>query len=498
MSEKIKILYQLSSEHLGDHYRLFAIPPIPQQNIMISPHLADIYNEAAIEFTNNRTDNALSLFLRFTQIYPQSAIGWGALGEVYGRQQKFSEAMDAFQKAITLFPEYLEGYSGIGALYGIQGQYDLAFEQFLKIFQIYPLAIDYYDKIGTYLRTNTVKSENFDHPLQVYSLAVKAWPNQGYFWMYRALCLVALGQFVEAQNNCLYALQFQSSLAPYLLALIYEVRGQLEKAAYTLQSYRKILEKMPPVIAEAIPIDLERLKNLALDKGITIPEKYDEIPWPEHGKAQESIDACIHCLEIVPEHVKGWLELSRSYTAIKDWKAALKSALTALKFVEKQSSFDLRVQKETLLGDIGRCYMQLGMLTNALATMQKSLKFPDKLPETAFRWNSLAEIQVRMGKYPEAEISIQNALEIMPNTIAHKILFTQILLKQGKLDAVRNIVHNWQGLDQSKDPYLLNKVGEFYRDIGDKEKASELFQKSIAHDSRRTWGAQKNLDNLVS
>ncbi len=167
-------------------------------------------NRAAKLIKKSKMEEAARHLQKAIEIYPQYAVAWNLLGDIYLRQDQLEKARQAFSESMKADPKYIRPYLG-------QATIEMRSRQFTELIET----------TGTLLRLD---------------------PTHGTASYYKAVGHYSLGQFGEAEKSVQAAIQSPIGSPPishYLLGSLLARRGTYPEAAKELRLFLKIAPASP-------------------------------------------------------------------------------------------------------------------------------------------------------------------------------------------------------------------------------------------------------------
>jgi spermidine synthase len=155
-------------------------------------------------YLNNLISRRKEELYKLTQLNPQNAKAFQALGEIYLEEKNISEAMNSYSKAISLDPQYANAYHHLGVCYYMQKKLNKA--------------------------------------LRFFSKAVQLDSTYGASYFYTGMCAWQMGDLNRSIRNLQKSIRFDPGFAQshYYLAMAYERKGWTYKARQQLEEAFKI------------------------------------------------------------------------------------------------------------------------------------------------------------------------------------------------------------------------------------------------------------------
>ena len=170
-------------------------------------------NKAAKLIKKSKAEEAAKHLQQAVEIYPQYAVAWNLLGDIYLRQNQPEKARQAFSESVKADPKYIRPYLGQA--------------------------------------TVQMQTRQFTELLETTSTLLRLDPTHGTASYYKAVGHYSLGQFGEAEKNVQAAIQSPSgapSIAHYLLGSLLARKGTYPEAAKELRLFLKIAPGTPAAV----------------------------------------------------------------------------------------------------------------------------------------------------------------------------------------------------------------------------------------------------------
>jgi Flp pilus assembly protein TadD len=114
----------LLADTLADVQRLIKQGQYPQALALIDSYLGTSPNDAQVRFLKgviysetDKTDEAIAVFAKLTEDYPEFPESYNNLAVLYARQKQYEKARMALEMAIQTHPSYATAYENLGDLY---------------------------------------------------------------------------------------------------------------------------------------------------------------------------------------------------------------------------------------------------------------------------------------------------------------------------------------------------------------------------------------------
>jgi tetratricopeptide (TPR) repeat protein len=232
-------------------------------------HLLGLSGQSRREY-----DLSISCFEEMIRLYPEKALGYFSLANVYYELRKldqaaekyhqaaqrdsaddhifnnwgivlrekgsFEEAVSCFQKAIHLNPDNANAYHNLGNTLDDLGKVEGSIRCYQKALQINPSNVIHYKCLGNALR----ETGQLDESLEILSQALDRFPDDPEAYFNLGAALKAKGRLDEAVECYRKAIDLNPYLpqAFYNLGNVFKEKGQIEEA---VEQFQKALELDP-------------------------------------------------------------------------------------------------------------------------------------------------------------------------------------------------------------------------------------------------------------
>ena len=310
--------------------------------------LAYLYNELGDTTRATQVLSAVPDAARSAKLY-------SALGYTYEQQKQYKNAIEAYRHAIELDRDNLDAIRGLAQNLLNDGQTDAALDQYKVIADANPEDAQTYVRIAEIYR----KQGKFD---------------------------TALEHLKKAET------MVQDSIeVPYNIAAIYQAQGRFEEAAQVLKDLLKKAEKADPATYTAgeksnRAVFLERLGTVYRDQ----------------GNNQAAVDTFRQVIALGGDDngERGYQQIIDTWREAKEWQKATDAAKEATQ--KFPNSRDLKMVLAAQQADMGHADL-------ALKDVQAMLK---GAPEDRAVYITLAQMNTRLKRYPEAEQALDKAEQL--------------------------------------------------------------------------------------
>jgi len=285
----------------------------------------------------------------------RSAKLYSALGYTYEQQKQYKNAIEAYRHAIELDRDNLDAIRGLAQNLLNDGQTDAALDQYKVIADANPEDAQTYVRIAEIYR----KQGKFD---------------------------TALEHLKKAET------MVQDSIeVPYNIAAIYQAQGRFDEAAQVLKDLLKKSEKPDPATYTQgektnRAVFLERLGTVYRDQG--------------NNQAATDTFRQVIALGGDDNAERGYQQIIDTWREAKEWQKATDAAKEATQ--KLPNSRDLKMVLAAQQADMGNA-------DHALKDVQAMLK---GVPEDRAVYITLAQMNTRLKRYPEAEQALDKAEQL--------------------------------------------------------------------------------------
>ncbi len=414
--------------------------------------------------SQNRGAEAEESFKQIKALGESTPTDRGALARYYTSMGRSQDAIKEYQDIIKQHPDDIQNSLELAALY-----------------------IDQHDP------QSTAEAE------KLVNEASKTSPNNARTLLLRGYLHAEKGQLEEGIGDLHHAAQLQPrwALPQYYLGLAYVQEGKNELAEEALNS---ALEIQPSMVAARLI-----LARLALDEGK--PDKaIAAIQNALEQKTQFFDPYLLHTQALVEkgnydEAEKDALPLigefpqptarAMTYRILAQAKYLQSHFEEAHSYAKQSLSYDPTSQESLNL--LGVSQIALKKTDEGLAEVQTIVRAN---PKWAMGYETLAELQAMAGRYADAERSVQTALEVDPNLVGARFLWSDIELDQNKLDEAMNQLT----LTAQSQPQLAEaqiRMGQISEKKKDWSGAQAYYEKALKL-TPDNWIAKNNLASILA
>lgn len=428
------------------------------QNIQIH------YLLAAFLVSQNRGADAEESFKQIKELGDANPTDRGALARYYTRMGKSSEAIKEYQDILKRHPDDLQNSLELAALY-----------------------IDQHDA------HSTAEAE------KIVNDAAKTSPNDARTLLLRGYLHAEKGQMEEGINDLHHASQLQPkwALPQYYLGLAYIQEGKLDPAEGALNS---ALELEPSLVTPRLILARLALQEGKPDKAIAAidtalaqktqffdPYFVHTQALVEKGNYDEAEKDALPLIGEFPQPTAR----AMTYQILAQAKYLQGHFEEAHTYAKQSLSYDSTSQESLKL--LGVSEIALKKSDEGLAEVQAIVRAN---PKWAMGYETLAELQAMAGRYADAERSVQTALEIDPNLVGARFLWSDIELNQNKLDEAMNQLT----LAAQSQPQLAEaqiRMGQISEKKKDWSGAQAYYEKALKLEPDN-WVIKNNLASVLA
>jgi tetratricopeptide (TPR) repeat protein len=171
--------------------------------------------EKALTFFD-KSHNSFKLALTFFRI-----------GNTFGKQGDYVEAIASFEKAIALKPDFYEAFSNMGLSYGLKGESIKAIERYEQVIAIKP---DFYEALNDMGFLYALQGEN-TKAIEYYEKVIEIKPDYLYPYGNLGFIYIKIGSFNKAETILLKAIELGDMTESQMnLGHVYLCKNEEEKA----------------------------------------------------------------------------------------------------------------------------------------------------------------------------------------------------------------------------------------------------------------------------
>jgi tetratricopeptide (TPR) repeat protein len=412
------------------------------------------------------------------------------LGDAYAQQKDYPKAEDAYRKAVDADPDDPGHRHGLAQALLEQDKYAPALEQFKKLVELEPGSSDNYLREAQLYR----RLGEFDLAESSLLRAKQLAPGSLEILFNEALLYEDQNRYDDAVKVLTDAIAGMKGQAggvgnPNALSILYEqlgraYRGQRNYSA-ALETYGEMAKLSPDAQkrAQMLTIDTYR-ENHDIDRAIVETKKALEASpkavdltvtlamlYGEKSETTEATQLLQGLLQGNDGDQEIYIDIAQVQERGRRYADAEQSAQKAEQMAQEGSS------KETAWFMLGSIYERQKKFDQAEQQFRKVLDVnPDNAAVLNYYGYMLADRGIRID---EATSLIQRALKQEPNNGAYLDSLGWAYYKQNKLaEAEENLQ---KAIDrEGNDPTILTHLGDVYLKLGQNERASELFERSLA------------------
>lgn len=396
--------------------------------VQLQPESEEAVTMLAYLYTQEGDTNRAQQVLNNIPDDDRSAKLYATLGYTYEEQKDYKKAIDAYRKAVELDKENLDSVRGLAQNLLSDGQLDAALVQYQAIVEADPSDAQSYQHIAEIDRRNG----HFDQALDALKKAS--------------------------------ALVQDSEEIPYNIAVIYEAQGRYDDAIQIIQGLVQKSDKPDSSAAAAAdrtnrPIFLERLGNI----------------YRETNRTQLAVDTFRKMIPLGDDSAsRAYQEIVETYRDAREWQAATQAAEEGAKKLPNDRGIQMTLAGQ--LADSGQ--------PDAAIQKMKSL-IDGKTADDRDTYVGMAQIYVRLKRFPEAEQAIAKALALASKPEDKDyVVFVQgsVYEREKKYDLAEESFRKVITADP-KNAGALNYLGYMLADRGTRlEEALTMLRKAVQLD----------------
>ncbi|MCI0531161.1 MAG: tetratricopeptide repeat protein [candidate division Zixibacteria bacterium] len=403
-----------------------------------------LYRLAQLFQLEQKSDTAIMLMEKVSQIAPENSQTYFQLGEYFLRLDRYDLAVENLSKAIRMDSTNTQAYAALG----------LAYER-LK---------DTRSALDTYSQLQNLQVNN------------------------ELLCHKIIGMYYELQmlDSAVYQAELSVRLFPHsadfkkTLGNLYLIQRKLAEAGRIFTTLSQEDPQDPDIFiylgqidwlqknlagAESNFLNATRLTDTLLTAWLNLAAVY-----LEQDKLEEAEAAYQRCLTMATDSSGIYFEMGLRYTRANKWDQAEHN----FRFLLQKNPTDEKVQLA-----IGNLYQQKGDFELAQKYFLEILAHD---PDHATALNNLSYLWSERGINLEKSLQyVQKALEIEPENPAFLDSYGWVLYKLGELESAEENLRKALRLSQS-DPEVYHHLGDLYQKKGEPGLARENWEKALELD----------------
>jgi tetratricopeptide (TPR) repeat protein len=398
-------------------------------------------------------DAALDVAKQAVEAGPEDYRTWYTLGWVRSERQEYSEAEEAYRQAVALQPDSGMSRHGLGWVLYTQGQYSDAIPHLRQVARLRPGVPGVHVALGRSL----ARVGKHADAIAAYDRAIELGSNLASAQVGRAYSLFAMGELDEALAAAKREAKhdFSTPKLPFDLAQVMRGSGDLDGA---IEQYRKSIEIDPDYLIAR----RELVYTLVLA-----------------GDVQSALKEAKELQGMVPQDHR---RLPHSLVA---WVLAYRGD------VERAvASIEGPPRPDWHPGTLGHFHAILLFADRHDLALKMARDEVDWHPDDPEAHGQLALSLALAGQWQEAQ---QQAEEAMagdePSKPIIAVVLAYVLAKQGDMAvAARTLADTEEALARDgRAIETLYVAGLAYRELGDTERANELFQRAIDRWPKHPW-----------
>ncbi|MHA1925894.1 MAG: tetratricopeptide repeat protein [Candidatus Thorarchaeota archaeon] len=390
-------------------------------------------------------DTAEEVFLKASEIGPESFPVWDGLGRVFGAVGKAEEAEAAFRKSISLNDEFQFGWEGLGRALLHKEDYVEAEKVFRKALEIDSEYHCAFFGLGRSLS----KQERYSEAIEAFRNAIVYFENDGQSWGRLGYCLFMEEEYDEALLAYTNAVEIDENSGGDWCG-----RGatleKLERIDEAEAAYQKAIEVAAPQCFSWIAIG----EFLARQTRFKEAERYLE-----------------QASEICADVVRYWNVLGEVYNHLRKWEKSADAYRNGISIDEKDHN---------LWRDLAESLMNQGNLEEAEAAARRAIDCPT---DCICVWLMLGQILIRKREMEKALEAIQIAIRKEPNDDQALALQGYALILTGRHEEAIAVLKKVLRTNPSSVQALYN-IACCYSLVNRSEEALSYLRKAIQIDPK--------------
>ncbi len=343
--------------------------------------LADVYQR------QERHGEAIDAYREVLLRDRENAIAWNSLGDSYLNLARYQEAGEAFRRAIELQPDFGQPYHNLGLIYTDYGNHESALDYYRQAVERHT------DNRAQAISLNKLGDShlalgNSEQAVQAYRRAMTLAPD--FAWPYHSLAAI-----YESRSD------YQSALTLYQQAI--ERHRQDKSRALSWNGLGNVYQALGRT-TEAVNAYRQAGQ---LDPIYAAPWRSLGDVYRQQNKLTEAANAYQRAIDLEPTHPRPYHHLGLVYLAQRDYDSAnrrLEQAIARYGDEQPQARADAWYQR-------GQAYRGLARYESALNAYRQAI---DLNPNFADPWVSAGDVNATLERYDEAVEAYRRAVELEP------------------------------------------------------------------------------------
>jgi tetratricopeptide (TPR) repeat protein len=328
-----------------------------------------------------RSAEAVRLFQKAIEIYPDYAEAHYNLGCAFDKQERLAEAIGHFQKAIEIYPDYAEANNNLGVVFLKEGRLNEAIKHCQRALEINPDFAKAYYNLGCALDRQGRRAaaiEQYQKAIALKPDFAEAHNNLGVVFRSQGRLEEAVEHFQEVIN-----IKPGDAEAHYNLGGVFGLQNRLEAAS---QQYRQAVELKPDYV--------DAHGNLAN-------------ALAAQGRLDEATQEYRRTLELAPHSAQAHFRFAQALQTQRNFKAAIAEYQATLKLDPRHLPAHLSLA--WLLATSPEASMRDGGRAVELARQAEQLASQGESPQIL---DTLAAAYAEAGRFPEAIETARRSLTL--------------------------------------------------------------------------------------
>jgi len=368
----------------------------------VSPQEYMDFGKTLIE--KGKLDQALELYTKGVEIYPDWSHSYFSLGEAFSRKQQWEEAIAAYHQAINLDPNSNLIYQGLADALVQQKKWEEAIANYQKAIELNPNFAWTYHQLGNALS----EQERWEEATVAYDQGIAL--NPKFFGSYYKLGEICskTGKLTEAVDWYRQAIEINPD-GFWLHFTLGNALFETQQFDAALVAYQQAIE-LEPNIDWLYP---------QVGKILTAKKQWDQ-----------AIHAYYKAVELNPNNL--WLLEQLAETLIEQQE--IETAISVY-----QNSLKLEPKADILHYNLANLYNSKGQLDNAATSYQTAINLNSKVAEY---YAGLGEVWLKKQELDLAMSYLMDSLKIKPDFFSAYENIAKILQQQGKTKEAINCYNN--------------------------------------------------------
>ncbi|MFM6451223.1 MAG: tetratricopeptide repeat protein [Planktothrix sp.] len=430
----------------------------------------DYINFGKTLIEKGKFDQALELYTKSVEIYPDLPQSYYWLGEICFKTRKLQEAIDWYRQGIEINPNGFWLYFALGNAWFETQQFDEALAAYQQAIELEPNVDWLYPALGKVL---TVQQQ-WNQAINAYCKAVELNPN--HFWLLDQLTEILIEQqevktAIPVYQNCL-KVNPKAYVLHYHLANLYKSQGQWDDA---IIHYQKVIQLSPnfsgayPQLANAL--SAQKRWEEAIDFYRQAIEINPDSFWLhcalgnalfETQQLDDALVAYQQAIELEPN--VDWLypQLGKVLTIKRQWYQVIQAYYKAV---------ELNPNNLLLLEQLAETLIEQQEVETAIFLYQERVKVA---PQAHVLHYNLGNLYKSQSQWDEAIAFYEKAININANVAEYYAALGEAWLNKQELDQA--MFHLMESLKMKSDLFpVYDSIAEILQQQGKTKEAVDCY-----------------------